>query len=213
MDWKTSARVGSLQVRRYEPAISLETAIFLNLNGEDYAHRHRFQATELGIVVAASIAAHLIERRQAVGLFTNGIDPFQSAGEDAAFPPREGHSHLMQLLDLLARIKADFAAESSPGEGDPAEATDSPLGEGEQFLDLLNRRTLGLAWGSTAIIVTAREVQGLLHTLLTLRRRGLAVVLVLTCPDRNLAQTVQRMAQIGVQSVRIWSERELDVWR
>jgi uncharacterized protein (DUF58 family) len=35
MDWKTSARVGSLQVRRFEPAIALETAIFVNLDGGD----------------------------------------------------------------------------------------------------------------------------------------------------------------------------------
>jgi uncharacterized protein (DUF58 family) len=149
----------------------------------------------------------------------NGIDPFQTSDKsaglatlDSAFLPREGRSHLMQLLDLLARIKADFATEATPGEDSSAEEAVS-LKEGGQFLDLLNRRTLGLTWGSTLVIITAREVEGMLHTLLTLRRRGLAIVLVLTCPDRDLARTVQRTAQIGVQTVRIWSEQDMDVWR
>lgn len=202
MDWKTSARLGSLQVRRFEPAISLETAILLNLNGDDYVQRHRNRATELAIVVAASVAVHLTERRQAVGLFTNGADPFgiPSPEEDAswlapAHPPRKGRDHLMNLLDLLARIDL------------------SPRDEALPFLDLLNRKSLGLPWGSTVIIITAQDVDGLLSSLLSLRRRGLAVILVLTCPDRNYALMVQQTGQIGVQTHRVWTEKDLDVWR
>jgi uncharacterized protein (DUF58 family) len=63
IDWKTSARVGVLQVRRVEPAISLETAIFLNLDAADYPRDVRYGATELGIVVAASVAVHVVEKR------------------------------------------------------------------------------------------------------------------------------------------------------
>ena len=202
MDWKTSARVGSLQVRRFEPAISLETAIFLNLNGDDYVQRHRDQATELGIVVAASVAAHLTERRQAVGFFTNGADPFSVPSSEmdlsrlaSAHPPRKGREHLMTILDLLARIERSTEDEALP------------------FLDLLNRKSLGLSWGSTVVIVTAQEEVGLVDTLLSLRRRGLAVILVLTCPDQDYAQAAERAGQIGVLTHRIWTEQELDVWR
>jgi uncharacterized protein (DUF58 family) len=202
MNWKTSARVGSLQVRRYEPAISLETAIFLNLNGDDYPQRYRYPATELGVVVAASAAVHLVEKRQAVGFFSNGSDPFQSppseAGEPTpipAHPPRKGRGHLLHLLDLLARVEVTSADKALP------------------FLELLGRRSLGLSWGSTVIVVTACEVEGLLDTLLALRRRGLVVLLVLTCPDRDFALTAQRTSQIGIQTLRIWSEQHLDRWR
>ena len=202
MDWKTSARTGSLQVRRYEPAISLETAVFLNLNSDDYAQRHRSQSTELGIVVAASVAAHLTQRRQAVGLFTNGTDPFalSSAEGDVAplvpaHPPRKGREHLMAVLDLLARIERSSGDNVLP------------------FLDLLHRKSMGLPWGSTVIVITARDKEGLVDTLLSLRRRGLAVILVLTCPDRNHARVVERAGQIGVQTLRVWTEKEMDVWR
>ena len=209
MDWKTSARVGTLQVRRYEPAISLETAIYLNLNIADYPHRQRYQTTELGIVIAASVAVHVVEKRQAVSLVTNGRDPLQTAPEQdlvaaapehlpaqaPSLPLRKGREHLMHLLDLLARIEV------------------APEDEALPFVDLLNRRSLGLPWGSTVVIVTSREVEGLLNTLLTLRRRGLVVILVLTSPHHDHALTTRRADQIGVQTLRVWSEQAMDVWR
>jgi hypothetical protein len=101
----------------------------------------------------------------------------------------------MHVLDLLARVEVAPEDESVP------------------FLDLLTRRSLVLPWGSTVVLITAREVEGLMDTLLTLRRRGLVVILVVTCPDRGYDLTAQRADQIGVQALRIWSEKGLDVWR
>jgi len=193
MDWKTSARVGSLQVRRFEPSIALETAIFLNLAGDDYPVRSRYSATELGIVVAASVATHLIEKRQAVGLATNGRDPLSDA--TPSFPLRKGREHLMHMLDLLARIEVASETEPLP------------------FLDLVNRESLGLPWGSTVVMVTAKEVENMLGVMLGLRRRGLSIILALLCPGHEFALTVQKADQIGVRALRIGSEQELDVWR
>jgi uncharacterized protein (DUF58 family) len=214
MDWKTSARVGSLQVRRYEPAIALQTAVVLNLDEADYPVAHRQQATELGIVVAASVAAHLIEKRQAVSLITNGLDSgtgsnggtgsdpragqnpsARTASPTPSLPLRKGREHLMHILDLLARLQV------------------APEGEAVPFLDLLSHKSLGLPWGSTMIVITSREVEGLLEALLTLRRRGLLVLLVLTLPERGFTSTAQRAAQVGISALRIWSEQDLDVWR
>jgi uncharacterized protein (DUF58 family) len=196
MDWKTSARQGSLQVRRYEPAIALETAILLNLDAGDYPQAHRHEATELGIVIAASVAVHLVEKRQAVGLHTNGRDPL-AKGPTAmpSLPLRKGREHLMRVLDLLARIEMTSEDEAA------------------SFLALLSHKSLGLPWGSTVVVVTAREVEGLLDMLLALRRRGLVVILVLTYPDRGFALTARRAGQIGVQVLQVWAERDLDVWR
>ncbi|MFN2227018.1 MAG: DUF58 domain-containing protein, partial [Anaerolineae bacterium] len=103
MDWKTSARVGRLQVRRFEPAIALETAIFLNMDGEAYPYDCRFEAPELGVVIAASAAVHLVAKRQAVGLACNGRDPLAGApGSVPHLPLRKGREHLTHMLDLLA---------------------------------------------------------------------------------------------------------------
>lgn len=202
MDWKTSARVGSLQVRRFEPAIALETAIYLNLDSADYVAAERLMATELGIVIAASISVHLIEKRQAISLVTNGRDPLREPDLEASSPAplptlplRKGREHLTDVLDLLARIQV------------------MPEGDAVPFLDLLNRHSMGLPWGSTVVVVTSREVEGLLTTLLALRRRGLVVILVATCPDPTFAETVQRANQIGIRALEVGSERGMDVWR
>ncbi|MFN2217022.1 MAG: DUF58 domain-containing protein [Anaerolineae bacterium] len=201
MDWKTSARVGTLQVRRFEPAIALETAVFLNLDGGDYGPVERLVATELGIVIAASISVHLVEKRQSIGLVTNGLDPLRDPDLEAslaavpALPLRKGREHLMDVLDLLARIQV------------------TPEGEAVPFLDLLNRRSMGLPWGSTVVVLTSREVEGLLNTLLTLRRRGLVVILVTTCTDRDFARTARSADQIGIRALEVRSEQGMDVWR
>ena len=201
MDWKTSARVGSLQVRRFEPAIALETAIFLNLDGADYVAAERRLATELGIIIAASISVHLVGKRQAISLVSNGRDPLRDLDLDEPSPPvpalplRKGRDHLTDVLDLLARIQV------------------APQGDAVPFLDLLNRHSMGLPWGSTVVVVTPREVGGLLTTLLALRRRGLVVIVVTTCPDPAFAGTVQRAGQIGIRALEVPSERAMDVWR
>ena len=196
MDWKSSARIGVLQVRRYEPAIALETAIMLNLDAGDYRQPERHPATELGIVTAASLAVHLVEKRQAVGLITNGQDPLAENPVAGTFLPlRKGRAHLMHVLDLLARVQV------------------APEGTAVPFLTLLTGRSLGLPWGSTVVVVTARESEGLMDALLALRRRGLVIILALTCQDRDFRATSRRAGQIGVHTIRLWSEQDLDVWR
>ncbi len=88
VDWKATAAAGRLQVRLFEPSIALETAIFLNLNNAEYDSRAPFMATELAIVVAASLANWVVAQRQAVGLFSNGIDPLQDDQLPQSIPPR-----------------------------------------------------------------------------------------------------------------------------
>jgi uncharacterized protein (DUF58 family) len=197
MDWKTSARIGNLQVRRFEPAIALETGILLNLALDDYPLDCRYEAPELGITVAASVAVHLVEKRQAVSLVTNGQDPLSQLAEAMpTVPLRKGRDHLMRVLDLLARIEvARREEETTP------------------FQRVLSRGTLGLSWGSTVLVITPVEQEGLLDTLLALRRRGLVITLVLTCPYRGFDGTVQRAGQIGVTALQILRERDIDVWR
>ena len=56
MDWKSSARTAALQVKKYDPAVSLTTVIFLDLNGGLYTPPVRGMASEWAIVVAASLA-------------------------------------------------------------------------------------------------------------------------------------------------------------
>jgi uncharacterized protein (DUF58 family) len=197
MDWKTSARAGSLQVRRYEPSIALETAVLLNLLRSDYADVNWRQPSELGVIFAASIAVRLIQDRQAVGLATNGHDPLaEGTNASRSLPSRKGNAHLMTLLDLLARIEIEMEEERSLA-----------------FLDLLRQGSMGLPWGSSVVVITPREQEGLLSALLTLRRRGLAVMLVMLDPGPEFVRTSERAEHIGIQAHRVASRQDLDQWR
>src|SRR5690606_29119085 len=65
MNWKASAHTQKMLVRTFEPAISLETHVLLNLHSADYERRDRHYLVEWAIVIASSLAAHLTNQRQA----------------------------------------------------------------------------------------------------------------------------------------------------
>lgn len=102
INWKVSAHASgstnALKVKTFEPAISLDTAILLNLARADYQRKFLQSNTEWAIEVAASLAAHLANQRQAVGLMTNGADPLrltlpptaEAPGERLAFDEASG---------------------------------------------------------------------------------------------------------------------------
>jgi uncharacterized protein (DUF58 family) len=134
VDWKATAVSGRLQVKQFEPSIALETVIILNLNAAEYEVQSRYDASELSIVIAASIANWVAGKKQAVGMAVNGADPLSDERRPAPLPARKGRQHLMRLLDVLARIKLAEAG--------------SPLPE------MLRRESVRLPWGTTLVIIT-----------------------------------------------------------
>jgi uncharacterized protein (DUF58 family) len=189
--WKTSAIVGRLQVKRYQPAIALETTILLDMDRQDYSQMRLWVATELGIVVAASVANWLVEHRQAVGLGTNGSDPLAEGGCPATLPPRKGRDALMRVLDLLARIE---------------------MADGPGFAALLRRETGGLPWGSTIVVITGRVREELFEALAHLRRSGFSVVLISVDPSTAFEAIRKRASTIGVPSYEVWEEGDVERW-
>lgn len=157
IDWKNSARVGSLQVRRHQPAIARETLIALAFSRAEYPGRYTYDSLERAVVAAASIAADLVGRGGPVGICTSGHDPLTDAAA-APIPPAGGRAHLIEILRLLGRLEA-------PAEGSLSVA--------------LDRAAAGLSWGSTLVAVAYAGGPALLKRLLPLRRRGLHVALVL----------------------------------
>lgn len=238
INWKVSAALGKLQVKTHEPAITLETALFLNLNAQEYDLSYVEPATEFAIVVAASLASHLAELRQPVGLVTNARDP-AAAPEDA-----EEEDELEE--DARGRTDGGGTSAGAPGarqEGrespDPRMRTAEPQvppivvppGKGRAHLmrilevlaraeakgtipiaDLLKAQAARLPWGSTIIIITWGRAPGLLDTLLALRRANFIPVLVLVrFGQRDTYSTEVRAMAIPVHEVR--KEEDIDVFR
>ncbi len=191
IDWKSSARVGSLQVKKYEPAVSLTTVIFLDLNAAAYTRQLRTSASEWAIVVASSLANYLIGQRQAVGLACNGVDPLTES-HGWTIPPRPGRTHLMKLLEWLARVQLDETV---------------PLAE------RLPAAAVGLAWGTTVVAVTPSGDQATCTALHRLRRTGLNPVLMAIEPHGQFAIVQERSHRLGVLAYLAASEDDLKRWQ
>lgn len=177
IDWKSSARVGTLQVRRHEPAIARETMLALAFSRAEYISRYPYDNLERAVVAAASITADLLGRGQPVGICTSGHDPLADAPA-APIAPDAGRPQLIEILRLLGRLEA------------PPEAS---------LLALLDRATATLGWGSTVVVVACRGGEALVERLIALRRRGLRPALVLvegSAADLALAQRHQIVAYL-----------------
>jgi uncharacterized protein (DUF58 family) len=188
--WTATAGTGDLVVKRYEPSIARETLICLDLSREDYEQRRRYTAVELAIVVAASLANHIIVNEGLpAGLATEAWDPLADRHARVSLPPRSERVHLMSLLEILARIE---------------------LGGTTAFPDLLRRESVGLSWGATLAVVAGRESKSLFDSLVYLRRAGFAVALILVQPAYPSAEARRRAEILGMPVKRIWKEEDLE---
>jgi uncharacterized protein (DUF58 family) len=218
INWKASAHTQNLLVRTFQPAISLETSILLDLNSSSYVRRELHYMTEWAIVIAASLAAHLVNMRQAVGLITNGIDPLRLQEESREFddatgrlqsknespeqsylrytaqiiPSHSGRPHLMKILEQLARVE-----------------TKDTL----SFSEWAPMACIGLSWGVTILAITNRGDNDTCNTMHRLVRYGYNPILVTVEPDANFSQVRERARHLGFKAYNISSPQKLDVWQ
>ena len=190
--WSASASAGHLLVKRYQPAIARETLVCLDMTRENYDPKRIYDASELAVTVAASLANHIILReRLAVGLATQALDPLDEAVSRFKLPTRRERAHLMSVLEVLARVQLTEAP---------------PL----PFADFLRRESLALPWGATLVVITGRESDALFAALLNLRQRGFAVALILVMAEA--ADTSAHSAEsLGFPVYRVQRERDVEV--
>lgn len=191
IDWKTSARAGQLEVKKAEPAVSLTTAILLDFHAPAYSRHLRYTAPEWAVVVAASLANYLIEQRQHVGLGSNGCDELTGT-KCWVIPPRAGRTHLMKLLEWLARVQLD---------------------ETRPLHEWLPQATVDLAWGTTAVVVTPSADETTSSALHRLRRSGLNPVLIAVEPHAQFGVVHERCRRLGIVAHQVADESDLRRWQ
>lgn len=170
--WRSTARKSRLLVKEFELDPLADVWIFLDLSasslvelpgaraysaGFDYAVTPFYlppSTEEYGVVIAASIARHFLDKGRNLGLVTYG-------------PHREvlhadrSQRQLGQILELLAVVKSgsDFDLEH-----------------------MLSLNTEYLGRGTTVILITADQTEGWVREAHTLSRRGIRLVAVLLDP-------------------------------
>ncbi len=155
--WKTTARLGKLQTKVFEPTTTIDMGIFLDVRTTkppDWGTV--IQLTELGIIAAASIADHAMSAGYRVGLYVN--QRRGPVGEPIRIPPSQHTDQMMHILEALAQIHT--AMESQP------------------MARFVAQESTNLPWGSTLVAITAVPTDALLSALVNMKRAGRRVALV-----------------------------------
>jgi uncharacterized protein (DUF58 family) len=159
--WKATARQGELQVKVYEPTITQQLIVFLNVAtfarpwmGVNVARQEQV------ISIAASTAFHATNRKFAVGLIANGSVP--NSDQPIKVLPGRSPDQLTHILEALAAVTS-FATSSID--------------------QLLKVASPNLAWGATFVVITAVVTDKLLAEMMRLRDAGRRLVLVSTDPQ------------------------------
>jgi uncharacterized protein (DUF58 family) len=154
--WKSSARLGRLQTKIFEPTTTIDISIFLDartlrapLWGSSY------QLQELGIITAASISQHALNAGFRVGLYVNQITRFSEGL--LSVPPSQHPDQMLRILEALAQL---HQVETIP------------------ITTYLRQEVASLPWGSTLLVISAQPDEKLLATLLDLKRVGRSIALV-----------------------------------
>lgn len=202
--WPATARTGRLAVKQYQPAIARETLLCLDLDSRDYDARARHDAAEMAVVVAASLAHHMIVREGLpAGLATIAGDPLQGGRRTIVLPPHAQRGALLSMLEVLARVQL-----FTPAGSDQAVTSGTQVAPGstppEDFAGLLRRQSTRVAWGATIVAITGSIDGALAETLVYLQRTGHAVAVVLVQPPGAAGAAVSR-----IPIHRVWSDRDL----
>jgi uncharacterized protein (DUF58 family) len=226
INWKVSARKESLLVKTFQPAISLETMILLNLNRGEYNEHNRYDGPEWSIVVAASLAAHLAHSRQSVGLATNGIDPLNGRLK-AARIEEMGYDFDEESGRLV------IGSDQEKANGAPLFhlPTVPPKNGREHLMKVLEllarietdklyqlqewvpKACLNLNWGVTILTVTPQGDEKTCQVLHRLVRSGYNPILLITEPSGSFGTVQERARRLGFTAYQIAQERDLNQWR
>ena len=115
INWKASARLGSLHSTEWLPTINVPVMVLLNLTAAAYEQRNRYAHTERAIDAAASLVHHLTERGQATGLITTGIMQGLAETVMPSIQVGSGAQHATGILETLAQLGPN------PEDVDPAQ--------------------------------------------------------------------------------------------
>lgn len=152
--WRTTARLGEIQVKEFELEQTADAWIILDLQRSIQTGRGEASTTEVAIQAAASIAHKAIGENRAVGMTVN-------ASRTAHLPADRGGRQHLKIMQLLAAVEADGS---------------SPL------LETLVVTMGRLRRGMTAVVITASLDPAWVRALGALRARGVACAVVVLDP-------------------------------
>jgi uncharacterized protein (DUF58 family) len=172
--WRTTARLGEIQVKEFEVEQTADAWVILDLQRNIQAGSGDASTTEVAITAAASIAHKAIGENRAVGLTVN-------AARTAHIPADRGSRQHFKIMQLLAAVEADGTA---------------PL------LETLVATIGRLRRGMTAVVITASVDPGWVRALTALRARGVGCVVVTLDPGAFEPSAVGTEVELAAKRAR-----------
>ena len=149
--WPTTARREQLHAKEFDQETGGDTWLVLDLDRDVQVGQGERSTEEMGVIVAASAAALLLDAGRAVGLSAYGP-------ERRTVMPARGRGHLWELLHVLAQVRATASR---------------PL---PRVLDEVSR---ALPIGATALVITPSLDPGWVSGLARPRAHGIGVAAIL----------------------------------
>lgn len=175
--WRATARTGELQVKMYDPTITYQWVLFVNVATFAQAWQGvNPELLERVISLAASIANFGAEHKYAVGMIANGTWP--ESDQRLKILPSRDPDHLRHILEALAAVTSFVTT--------PIEA-------------LLRTESPKLPWGATLVMITGVVTNELVAQMLQLRSVGRKLALLtldeVWTPPEELEGIVVRMVK------------------
>jgi len=186
--WRATAHTGRLQSKLFELSAQVENVLVLNLRRTDYPHNpsDAAEAAELAITTAASIAEHVLARRQRIGMLALARDPADPEGERLLrLQGGRDREQLTAMLSVLGRVE---------------------LGAGPDLVTVLDSEKEQWPWGTLAILVTPTMTAGAVRSAMALRSAGFEVKVVLV--SRGV-EPVVHLEPLGISTMIVRSEADI----
>jgi uncharacterized protein (DUF58 family) len=182
--WKSTARLGKLQTKVYEPTTTIDISLFLDvrtLRAPFWGSIYQLQ--ELGIITAASISQHALKAGFRVGLNANQVTRFS---QGMLKVPHSGHpDQLRHILRALAQVHQS---------------------ETMAMAEYIRQEASSLPWGSTLLVVAAQPSEELLAVLLDLMRVGRSVALI------KVGGSPQERPTLGAKELKVYYVSDDAAW-
>ena len=165
--WKTTARLGRLQTKIFEPTTTVDMGIFLDVRTVKLPLWGSVpELLELAVIVAASLSKHALDEGYRVGLYANQNNT--SSDGFIRIPPSQHGDQLQHILEALAQV---YSTETIP------------------IARLIINESRNLVWGSTMVVVSAMPTDSLLDALFQMKRVGRKVALILVGNEASAIST------------------------
>ncbi|MBI4298723.1 MAG: DUF58 domain-containing protein [Chloroflexi bacterium] len=165
VDWKATARHMSMQSRIFEPTVTHNLVVVLNVDTSEHIWEGYLPLyLERAVTAAASIASWAFEHRYQVGLFSNGTPLL--ADRPLNIPPTRNPQQLPIILEALAAV--------------------GPFNVGS-VSKMLTQEAHKFPMGATLILVTALLPEALVETIDYLKKRGYRLFVSYVADDKPSA--------------------------